>query len=320
MGQSDVRGDEDRRQHRQGDLRCADRYHVLRAGCCTTRRSTPIWASKVPTSWAEFRANNEKIKAAGKVTPISPELCFSVYLDGAAVRARGLRRRSSAGPSFAENYTAGKAKYVDQPGTAGLRQPAAGPRRRLVSTRITRRRRWTAAMKAIANGTAAHYPMLTGALSTIARDYPDKLNDVGFFALPAQGAANTGPRSGCPTRSTYPRRRRVPSSTPRRSSSPGSTRSAGCAVQNKVVFGCRTVCDQFLHAAGQRAAGREGPGRVPEGQQGWPCSGIHLPDQGPEPLADHGRGRIGHQYRQQGAASLNADVKKQAQQPGLPGW
>ena len=67
----------------------------------------------VPTTWAEFMANNEKIKAAGKVAPVDPDL--RRHLDLAALRARRLLQRPGRDPDLAEDYTANKAKYADEP-------------------------------------------------------------------------------------------------------------------------------------------------------------------------------------------------------------
>ena len=67
----------------------------------------------MPTSWAEFKANNEKIKADGKVTPIQQtygETWTSqlfVLGDFANVAAQD--------PEWATEYTANKRKYADEP-------------------------------------------------------------------------------------------------------------------------------------------------------------------------------------------------------------
>jgi raffinose/stachyose/melibiose transport system substrate-binding protein len=47
-------------------------------------------------------------------------------------------------------------------------------------------------LKMLAEGAGVHYPMLTFAVATIAANNPDKINDVGFFALPGDDAAKAG--------------------------------------------------------------------------------------------------------------------------------
>ena len=42
-------------------------------------------------------------------------------------------------------------------------------------------------VRMVATGEAAHYPMLTFAIGAIQQNYPENLNDVGFFAQPGHG-------------------------------------------------------------------------------------------------------------------------------------
>ncbi|MGV2436907.1 MAG UNVERIFIED_CONTAM: hypothetical protein LVT10_20130 [Anaerolineae bacterium] len=44
----------------------------------------------------------------------------------------------------------------------------------------------------MANGEGAHYPMLTFALATIAANFPDQVNDIGFFGQPGNDAESAG--------------------------------------------------------------------------------------------------------------------------------
>ena len=251
---------------------------------------------KVPTDWAEFRANNEKIKAAGKVTPIFQSYASAFTWTAQLFVLGDFANVAAQDPSLAENYTANKAKYVDQPALQGFVNQQQAHDDGFFNKDYASAT-FDAAMKAVANGTAAHYPMLTGALSTIVQNYPDNIDDVGFFALPAQDAANT----------------RVTMWLPNALYIPKTTEGAKLDAAKKFVawvnshrrlrrpeqggFGGRTVRDQLVHAAGQRSAGRQGPRRLPQGRQVRPGAGVHLPDQGPEPGADHRRGRLGHQDR-----------------------
>ncbi len=47
-------------------------------------------------------------------------------------------------------------------------------------------------LQMLAEGEGAHYPMLSFALSTIATNWPDLVNDVGFFAQPGTDASQNG--------------------------------------------------------------------------------------------------------------------------------
>ena len=89
---------------------------------------------QVPTTWAEFKANNDKIKAAGKVAPIQQtygETWTSqlfVLGDFANVAAQD--------PQWADQYTANKRKYARPAGTAELQEPAGRLRLRLLQQEL----------------------------------------------------------------------------------------------------------------------------------------------------------------------------------------
>ena len=44
----------------------------------------------------------------------------------------------------------------------------------------------------LADGTGAQYPMLTSTIATIVQNSPDSVDDIGFFAVPADDAQYTG--------------------------------------------------------------------------------------------------------------------------------
>ena len=74
---------------------------------------------KVPKSWAEFMANNAKIKDAG----IDPVL--QSYQDTWTSQLWVLadfHNIAAADPQWAEKYTAGQAKYVDEPAIKGFQR------------------------------------------------------------------------------------------------------------------------------------------------------------------------------------------------------
>ena len=86
----------------KGTVRRADRH--LPAGAVLYNKK--VYADlglKVPTTWAEFKANNEKIKADGKVDPDPADLRRD--LDLAAVRARRLRQRGRPGSGVGRRST-----------------------------------------------------------------------------------------------------------------------------------------------------------------------------------------------------------------------
>lgn len=143
----------------------------------------------VPKTWDELLANCEKIKEAGK-TPVigayaSPGWAQLVLLsDFYNVQAQM--------PDFAAKYSANKANFAETPialrgfeklyeiGEKGYFNEdflAATPED---------------AYKMLAEGSGVMFPMLSGALASIAASYPDQINDIGMFAQPGDSAEPNG--------------------------------------------------------------------------------------------------------------------------------
>jgi len=68
----------------------------------------------VPKTWADFMANNEKIKAAGKVPVIQSFGVGSTWTSQLFVLGDFFNVQTAV-PNFAADYTAGKAKYASTP-------------------------------------------------------------------------------------------------------------------------------------------------------------------------------------------------------------
>ncbi len=143
----------------------------------------------VPKTWAEFMANNEKIKAAGKVavaqtygdTWTSQLFVLSDFFNVQA-----------AEPNFAADYTANKAKYATSvAATAGFQYLEDTFKAGYLNEDFGVAK-FDDGVRMVATGEAAHYPMLTFALGNIKQNYPENLNDVGFFAQPGPDAAKNG--------------------------------------------------------------------------------------------------------------------------------
>lgn len=136
----------------------------------------------IPKTWDELEMNNEKIQAAGKTAVIGTygELWTSqlpLLADFYNVQAEM--------PSFAEEYTAGNAKYATT--SAALR---GFERIEDIGKKGYMNDDYTVAtyeqgMQMLAEGTGAHYPMLTQILPLIADKYPDKVDDIGVFPQPS---------------------------------------------------------------------------------------------------------------------------------------
>jgi raffinose/stachyose/melibiose transport system substrate-binding protein len=144
---------------------------------------------QVPKTWAEFMANNAKLKAAG-IDPI-----VQTYQDTWSSQLFVLgdfHNVAAAEPDFAERYTKNQAKYATSPAAIkGFEHQqeahdAGYFNKDFASAKVTD------GLKKLANGEAAHYPILSGVLAELAATFPDKVNDIGMFPLPGDDAAKNG--------------------------------------------------------------------------------------------------------------------------------
>src|SRR5688572_11546383 len=156
----------------------------------------------VPTTWEEFAANNEAIKAAG----IAPVIAtFGDTWTSQLFVLADYYNVEQAHPTFAADYTGNKAKYATTPeAMAGFTYLKEGFdkgwwQQDYATTTFEQ------GLNLIANGEGAHYPMLTFALSTIATNSPDQVNDIGFFAQPGSDSAKNGATIWMPAATYIPK-------------------------------------------------------------------------------------------------------------------
>lgn len=143
----------------------------------------------IPLTWEEFAANNEKIKEAG-IAPV-----IATYGDTWTSQLFVLAdyyNVQAANPNFAEDYTANKAKYATTPAAmVGFEYLQEGYEKGWYQKDFATAK-FDQGLEMLANGEGAHYPMLSFALPTIAANWPDKVNDIGFFAQPGPSADKNG--------------------------------------------------------------------------------------------------------------------------------
>ncbi|TWE08590.1 carbohydrate ABC transporter substrate-binding protein (CUT1 family) [Neobacillus bataviensis] len=143
----------------------------------------------VPKTWDELMANNEKIKAAGKTAVIGTyKTDWTTQLIYLADNYNVLAQE----PDFAEKYTANKAKIADTPAAFRSFEKLAEVYKRGFLNKDFKATTYEQGLKMLAEGTGAHYPMLSSALIAIAKNYPDKLNDIGFFPQPSDNPEQNG--------------------------------------------------------------------------------------------------------------------------------
>jgi raffinose/stachyose/melibiose transport system substrate-binding protein len=272
---------------------------------------------QVPKTWADFMANNAKIKAAG-IAPV-----IQTYQDtwtSQVIFLADFHNLAAVQPDFADKYTNNQAKMANTP--AALRgfqrlqevHDAGYQNTDFASAKLEN------GLKMLADGTGAHYPMLTFTVATIASTSPDKVKDVGFFALPGDDAAKNGLTVWEPG-GVY-----IPKTT---------TGSKLDAAKKFLAFiaspeGCDTIGKAVAPTGPFVVKGCNLPADVPTAVKDMqpyfdagtltPALEFLSPVKGP--ALEQICVEVGSGIRKaaDGAALYDRDVQKQAQQLGLPGW
>lgn len=271
---------------------------------------------EIPHSWEEFMANNEKIKAAGKVAVI--QTYGESWTSQLFVLADFFNVLADV-PDFAEKFTANEAKFATTPaavrGFEKLQEVFEAGYLNADFGAAT----YPDGLRMVATGEGAHYPMLTFGIGAIAETIPDHLQDVGFFAQPGDDAAKNGLTTWMPD-SIY---------AAKTTASPDLAKDfigfiaspAGCDIRNEAVG----ATGPYM------ITGCELPADVPpavtdmlpyfaEGGQNAPALEFLSPVKGP--ALEQITVEVGSGIRPaaEGAALYDEDVRKQAQQLGLEGW
>ncbi|GGB27867.1 ABC transporter substrate-binding protein [Allosediminivita pacifica] len=272
---------------------------------------------EVPLTWDQFMENNRTIAEQSDVVPIA-----QTYRDSWTSQLFVLGDFFNVlqqEPGFAEAYTANEAKYADTPaarqGFERLQEVAEAD----FFNDDFGAASYEDGLRMIATGEAAHYPVLTFAIGALNQAYPDRMDDIGFFAQPGNEADSNGLTVWMPAALYISR----------------TTDHPEIARDFLNFAASEEACD-----INTRVNGAQGPYLV---------EGCTLPDDVPQPVADmlpyfqeEGRTAPALEYLSpvkgptleqltvevgtgirdaQSAAELyDADVAKQAKQLGLPNW
>ncbi|MBU1334631.1 MAG: ABC transporter substrate-binding protein [Devosia sp.] len=270
----------------------------------------------VPTTWAEFMANNEKIKAAGKVAVIQ------TYADTWTSQLFVLAdyyNVSAKDPNFASRYTANEAKFATEPAALRGFEKLQETFEAGYFNEDFGAAKYDDGIRMVAAGEGAHYPMLTFATTAIAAAYPDMIGNVGFFAQPGDEAGMNGLTVWMPdgiyipqTTSNLDAAKKFVAFVASVEGCEAQTRAGG-ASGPYLVNGC-TLPDDVPPAVSDMLP------YFAEGGQNGPALEFLSPIKGP--ALEQITVEVGSGIRPaaDGAALYDEDVRKQAQQLGLPGW
>lgn len=269
----------------------------------------------VPKTWAAFMANNEKVKAAGKVAVVqtyrdswtSQILVLSDYYN---VHARV--------PGFADDYTANKAKFATTPAALeGFERLKAVHDGGFLNEDFGAAS-YDDGLYMLANGEAAHYPMLSLAIGALKQNHPESLAEIGFFAQPSDDAATNGLTVWMPP-GLY-----IPASSQHVEEAKTFLDFVGSVEGCKVLMGVNTVQGPSL------IKGCDLPADVPAAvtdmlpyfKDGRTAPALEYLSPIKGPNLQQITVEVGSGMRQpaDAAAMYDDDVRKQAQQLGIPNW
>jgi raffinose/stachyose/melibiose transport system substrate-binding protein len=273
----------------------------------------------VPKTWDEFMANSKKIKDAGGVDPVEQtygETWTSqlfVLGDYANVEAKV--------PDFAAKYTAGQDKYANTPAALAGFQHIQDVKDAGYLNKDYASAKLNDGVKAVATGAAAQYPQLGGQAANIENVAPGKSKDVGFFALPGADASSNNMTVWPGTSALY---------------IPKSVEGAKLDAAKKLIAfaASQQGCDSTLEASPPQGPFLSKACKLPadvsqvakdtqayfDAGKATPALEFKSPIKGPNLEQICIQVGTGQETAAKAAALYDQDVKKQAQQLGLPGW
>lgn len=270
----------------------------------------------VPKSWAEFMANNEKIKAAGKAAVIQT---FGTTWTSQLFVLGDFFNVQHDVPNFAADYTANKAKYATTPAAMkGFERQAEVFNGGYLNEDFAAATFEEGVVK-VATGEGAHYPMLTFAIANVQQLAPENLGDVGFFAIPGDDAAANGLTVWMPNGVYIPQSTEHLEQAKKFVAFLASTEACGIEVATVgasgpfLVQGC-TLPEDVPPAVADL--------QTYFNQQGTTAPALEFVSPIKGPALEQITVEVGSGIRApaDAAALYDEDVRKQAQQLGIPGW
>ncbi|GAA3908884.1 ABC transporter substrate-binding protein [Microbacterium invictum] len=269
----------------------------------------------VPKTWDEFLANSDAIRDAGYT---GVELTFGDAWTAQIITLADFYNVWASDNDWAAQYTANEVNFADDPvavqGFTKLQDIYDGGylNEDFASALLND------GLEAVTTGAAGHYPMLGFAQATIATNWPENLDDVGFFGIPGDNAEEAGMTVWMPP-ALY---------------APANTEHPGAVKEFMAFVASPAGCDAVTEALG--ATGQylvEGctvPDEAPRIVADWapyfesghvaPALEFLSPVKGPNLMQINVEVGSGVRDGQSGAELYDADAAKQAQQLGLPGW
>jgi raffinose/stachyose/melibiose transport system substrate-binding protein len=154
--------------------------------------SKPIYEQlglDIPRTWDEFVSNSETILAAG-ITPIAQT--YGAPWTSQVMVLGDFYNVLAENPDWAEQYTAGEAKYAQEPALAGFEHLQEAYEAGFFNEDFASAT-YEDGVRMLVEGTAAQYPMLTGNVAgAIGSTFPDAVDTIGVFPIPGQDPESNG--------------------------------------------------------------------------------------------------------------------------------
>lgn len=270
----------------------------------------------VPKTWAEFMANNEKIKAAGKVAVA--QTYGDTWSSQLFVLADFYNVQAQV-PNFAADYTANAAKYATTPAAMAGFQHLEDVFKAGYLNEDFGVAKFDDGVRMVATGEAALYPMLTFALGNIKQNFPENLEDVGFMAQPGNDAAKNGLTVWMPA-GLY-----IPAASENQEAAKAFLAFVASVEGCNIMIGANGATGPYLIKGCELPA--DVPGAVADMMPYFQAEGMTAPaleflSPIKGPALEQITVEVGSGIRPaaEAAALYDQDVEKQAKQLGLPNW
>ncbi len=273
---------------------------------------------QIPKTWAQFMANNAKLKAAG-VAPVVQT--FGDTWTSQIFVLADFHNVAATEPDFVQRYTNNQAKYATDPAAIKGFERLQAVHDAGYLNKDFGAAKLDDGLRDVATGKGAHYPMLTLLVGQMVADVPASAKDVGFFALPGDDAAKNG------LTVWYPNAVYIPKTTTGAKLDAAKkflgfvASTAGCDSQTRalpptgsyMVKGC-ALPSGLAQVIQDMVKYVQTPGASS------PALEFLSPIKGPN--LENITVEVGSGIRpaKVGASEYDLDVKKEAQQLGLPAW
>jgi raffinose/stachyose/melibiose transport system substrate-binding protein len=269
----------------------------------------------VPKTWNELIANSDKIKAAGKTAVIG------TYKDDWTSQLIVLADNHnvmSLDPTFAEDLAANKAKFATSPAALRSFEKLSEVYQKGFLNSDFKTASYKDGVEMLVDGTGVQYPIVSGVLSVIKRDFPDRINDIGFFPQPGDSSDTNGMTVFMPAAIYVNKNTQNLEAAKKWLTYFASSEGVKTFLSNKIIVGPlaikgREVPNNIIPAVKDMLPYFESEDTTPALENLIPLKGPNLP----QITAQVGSGQLSAKA---GAALYDQDVEKQAKELGLTGW